>query len=880
VGSRDKPVEERTATGWFFVVSLALALVTVWAIYDETVTRRPWKEYQRQFNALELAAVEDSLAKAEESLDDERTKKKIEKIGAELAEAREKLQGQEYKALAARSETLKASSDQVLKELSFLRSERDEAFYDWKHALHQDREITKDKARYERLSGEVGAKEARLEEVDAELEEVRKEIEGVTEPVAKLEKDREKIFAGRDGLVKKKDAIKDRRIGIKQTLNPELGVVDRCETCHPAIDRAGFDGEQWEEPYRSHPDRDTLLGKNHPAPKYGCVICHRGQGAQIKGIGGKPFDHGRSDPYWEYPMFEAPYTESSCIACHPDEWNIDGAPTISRGRQLFYDYACYACHLTKGYESARRIGPGLTGAGSKVDRAWILAWLDDPTALRPATRMPANWPTPSGQARLDEIKAVAALLLGNSSEPPPAQAGDQDLGRRLMTERGCIGCHRPASLSLRAPPDPADIADFGPELSYLGSKLQPDWIAWYLQDPSAIYQETRMPIVTLTDQERADLAAFITSEKREAPFPPAGELNDPALIERGRELVRTFGCYGCHEVPGFEDALDVGPELDGFGDKRPTMLSFGDTVTDHKEQTWLNWTTIKLGDPRRFARERENLVMPDNGFSEDQVLALAVYLKGQRNEDVPEAYVLRLSEIEKGKEEGERLIKEYNCLGCHALDGGGGVARASFGNPGLHPPDLTGEGSKVQLAWLFQFLKKPEVLRPWLTMQMPDFGLADPDAESLVSYFMALSGEAGRFVDVPLAMPPALMAKTQWAFDELKCLQCHQLTVGPGQVLSDLAPDMALTRYRLRPAWMEEFVIDPQFLMPGTKMPTFFPLEDDEDPDSIMTPMTEWLGGDPWEQIKAIRDYLYLLESQAPATGDNQEGTPDNPGVE
>jgi len=90
-------------------------------------------------------------------------------------------------------------------------------------------------------------------------------------------------------------------------------------------------------------------------------------------------------------------------------------------------------------------------------------------------------------------------------------------------------------------------------------------------------------------------------------------------------------------------------------------------------------------------------------------------------------------------------------------------------------------------------------------------------------------------------------------------IQCHQLTTDETVTLSDLAPDLGLARSRLRPQWVADWLIDPQRLQPETKMPTFFPLEDDDDPESITTPLPDLLDGDVHKQIRAIRDYLFYL---------------------
>ena len=315
----------------------------------------------------------------------------------------------------------------------------------------------------------------------------------------------------------------------------------------------------------------------------------------------------------------------------------------------------------------------------------------------------------------------------------------------------------------------------------------------------------------------------------------------------------------------------MGPELVGFGDKSSELLAFGDTITDFSQQTWLNWALTKLKAPRVYSTEKIQLKMPDNRLAPEEVESLAVYLKSLGGEATPVGYVRRLDTVDKGKAAGSRLVNEFNCRGCHPIGERGGDVRFIIRDPGLIPPDLTGEGAKVQPSWLFQFLKSPQVLRPWMNMQMPDFGFSDSQANTLVNYFMALANESDFFVEVPLGMSEELKKETTWVFNELKCLQCHQLTAGPELKYSDLAPDMALTRYRLRPRWMEDFILYPQYIQAGTKMPTFFPLEDDEDPDSVMTPLPNWLGGDPMAQIRAIRDYLYLLKDQGTLAVENQE---------
>ncbi len=59
--------------------------------------------------------------------------------------------------------------------------------------------------------------------------------------------------------------------GIHQIWLPNLGVVDRCTTCHLGLNEAGL-GDIHQEPFSKHP------AIPHSLDGFGCVICHGGQG--------------------------------------------------------------------------------------------------------------------------------------------------------------------------------------------------------------------------------------------------------------------------------------------------------------------------------------------------------------------------------------------------------------------------------------------------------------------------------------------------------------------------------------------------------------------------------------------------------------------------
>ena len=106
--------------------------------------------------------------------------------------------------------------------------------------------------------------------------------------------------------------------GIQQTWLPELGVVDRCTTCHVGDERSDAGGcERAAVPPAS---ADSAL-----LTEFGCVMCHRGQGAATT-----VEEAHSSTMAWEQPILPARYLESSCGQCH--QCALTGTPQLNLGR--------------------------------------------------------------------------------------------------------------------------------------------------------------------------------------------------------------------------------------------------------------------------------------------------------------------------------------------------------------------------------------------------------------------------------------------------------------------------------------------------------------------------------------------------------------------
>ncbi|HEX9051988.1 MAG TPA: cytochrome c [Anaeromyxobacter sp.] len=660
--------------------------------------------------------------------------------------------------------------------------------------------------------------------------------------------------------------------------------VDRCPTCHLAIERGPPDGP---EVFRGHPRRwvpfaagrrDVLLGV-HPPARFGCTSCHQGQGLATTRAEAHGWEVPGEKPvaFWDRPMLLGGDLEASCDYCHRSELAVAGAPLLGRGKQLFRQLGCAGCHQLTGYESVAPIGPSLLRIASKVDPGWLVRWLARGPAERLSTRMPAF--------RLDAGQAlqIAAFLLDASEpftprEPVPSRPGDPKRGKELVAQLGCAGCHRIGD-ELASPASPPRLRlAYAPELAALKAKAPgAAWLLSWLRRPTDYDPDAHMPSLRLTPPEAADIAAYLLP-----PAPPPAtprdlraSLTEPRTIAAGKRLVADLGCAGCHEIKGLKTVGRNGPRLDGIAAKDPSELDFGDTGSASYtgppvKRTWRSWIAHKLETPGLFATRRIQLRMPSYQLTADEIEALTVFLKSLAPPAFSETYQPRPDELGARVNAGEQVEERVNCRGCHALDGGAGDLASRYEDPAMGPPPLAGEGLKVRAEWLFGFMKAPEPLRPWLKVRMPSFALGDRDAATLVDYAAALAGQP---VLHDFTWPPPLSsadrAVAEQLFVKLKCLRCHTASTATGGLkISELAPDLSRTPARLRYRWVLAWLRDPQAVQHGTRMPTYFPLMDDDDPKSIYSQVPWLAGGDPQRQIELLAAYLYGLPpklQQAPA---------------
>jgi len=904
--------EKRSYGAVWLVLSLLLLVTGVWAVVDDNFFRRPWKSYQAEFNRIEISRTEDAIQAEQQRLDaDPAYQEASKKLAAAEASVKSGESGAQIAALQKELEAAKLDDMAKDLEVRFIKSLLEEKRYEYDHAKHEghpteeifeeieamEKERVRRQEIYAASQANIAAIEQKIEDAQSQVEVAADEIETLTTAKRDLEDKLSTISLGYfPGPMSSPPffgyAWQPQIPSIQQVVlegfdlnayKQPVARVDRCTSCHAGITKTGFD--DLENPLKSHPNRQLYLG-NHPPETFGCTACHNGDGVAVNTVKYAHCNYFEPDGVLHpvhlretLALFRGRMMQTNCIKCHSNVQSLEGADVIARGEKLFIEMGCHGCHLSEGYEDLARvndvpaIGPSLRRIGAKVNPAWLVKWVQNPQAVRPRTRMP-NFMFSEEQAT-----DIAAYLLYTTAEPSQEWAGanaaptispavaDVEAGRKLIDSIGCRGCHALA---------PDEIAgqvgadkNIAPNLSDIMSKTDARWIYHWIKNPQAYSHVARMPSLRLTDAEAGSITAYLSTLGTPTPV-PAGlpeTLKDPERIGNGEKLVRKYGCAGCHEIPGMEGESRIGAELSTYGDKVPEELFFGDrTDLPH---TWEEFTFWKIKEPRGYATEWIEQLMPQFNLADEDIDALRVFLRSRTELVVPPKWRDE-SQWAKPEVVGERLIAKYNCRGCHQIDGrGGDIRRLYESNPASAPPILIGEGAKVQAPWLFNFLLQPTPIRPWLQVRMPTFGFTNEEANQLVQYFDATSEVQVPFAHVTAASFPADMIAAGdklASVDYFSCWSCHMRGAQTPEGEPDSwAPDLVLAAHRLKPDWVVEWITDPSKLMPGTKMPQFYvDPENNEGPEDI-------LGGNDELQIKALRDYIMSLgvtkNGDAPAEG-------------
>jgi cytochrome c551/c552 len=448
--------------------------------------------------------------------------------------------------------------------------------------------VAQQEAEYKQLDFDVTQAKAEVTAVTAERDRITKQISDLESEIRRRKSAINKIAPESkfsafkrqvmlwpiiNGFNSPEKILQDWMPGLKIDLGgmSKVDRFDRCRTCHYSIDAVASGTEPgfplgtdphkdggYPHPYASHPKLDLFLTSTspHPLPKFGCTVCHDGQGSgtTFANASHTPNNPHEADEwsgehkwfdnhFWEHPMLPKRFEESGCIRCHINVMELGqhpkfgaSAPKVYRGYDLVKTYGCFGCHEINGFEGTkpigpdlrlepstpeemakaaadplsvpgklRKVGPSLRHIGQKSPENWVAHWTEEPKQFRPTTRMPQFFHLTNQHDETAEkftpieIAAVAHYLRDKSTPmdlltPTEGYQPNAARGKELFGMKGCAACHRHEDL----PPVPGEQSDFGPELSRVHAKLLPgaggfNWLYTWLRDPQRHHPRSKMP---------------------------------------------------------------------------------------------------------------------------------------------------------------------------------------------------------------------------------------------------------------------------------------------------------------------------------------------------------------------------------------------------
>mgnify|MGYP005844643183 CR=1 FL=1 len=450
-------------------------------------------------------------------------------------------------------------------------------------------------------------------------------------------------------------------VQLRQVVNPQLGIADRCVSCHVSMG-PGEQSVRGGETLKPHPP------VVHDPAEFGCTVCHGGQGQATE----KADAHGLVH-FWPEPMLDKSMSYAGCGTCHAPL----AVPERLQYRQAvlaFERLDCHSCHRVDGKGGTIRPdgggmeGPDLSRTGrTSYDPDWHRKHTENAqTEVTGPWRRAFRPVSPDDQALLD------LYLHTRVAAPQLVEA------KSIFLSSGCLGCHKVSGTGGDDGPDLtlAGFRDPGQsDFSHVpGDRRMRNWMLEHFRSPAAIVAGSLMPPVSLSAKELDQLTLYTLSlrrkELRDVYLPKdrvrAVKFGEREFASDGATIYGAF-CSGCHGA-------------DGQGRRAPGLTAFPSIANP-------DFLALVTDDflEQSIARGRPGRRMPgwlkDEGLRPDEIRAAVSHLRRLGGTPyVPDSQPARW--IIARAEPGARLFASA-CAGCHGEAGKGADAPA-LNNPVLH----------------------------------------------------------------------------------------------------------------------------------------------------------------------------------------------------
>lgn len=175
----------------------------------------------------------------------------------------------------------------------------------------------------------------------------------------------------------------------------------------------------------------------------------------------------------------------------------------------------------------------------------------------------------------------------------------------------------------------------------------------------------------------------------------------------------------------------------------------------------------------------------------------------------------RVPTITEEVNQGKMAWHKYDCIGCHTI----------FGNGSYFAPDLTKTTKNKPRSYLVKFLMNPKGVNPQAAM--PTLGITQTEADNLVTFLDWTAGVDTNGWPPEPVLAGMLRQQSGGAglYAKHGCGACHMV----GGVGGTSGPDLSrVAQKRSDPEWHMKHLKDPQSVVPGSAMPPYAHLSDEE----------------------------------------------------
>ncbi len=852
------PIVDSSMSWSLSIASVLLLVSTVWAFWDEVVTMRPWKGYQKTFVDLYASY----LDKVEPGLVDEESRIRS---------------SDDYEALTAEMESAQSSTaDEVTEIDRKLNKEVNPQIATLSKSLQKVRGRV-NQMNWELEIANENQKDSRRNEM-AEFKKGPFEVEGSSESYTfdqllaeftKLKEERASLIQARANATREADTFRNRRaslvsrrltglsvdqlnglkrgldefnVEIKQIHVADVDLVDRCESCHLGarqpidITAADMDGHGV---YASHPRRELL--DIHNPDELGCSPCHGGNGIATRSV---EKAHGKYK-HWLWPLFDAENTEAGCLQCHEGTMHVEGAPTLNRGLELFQNLGCWGCHRREHFNQDVLDIQAVVQAKGSLDRR--MSTLDKKIGQY-------NEVAENRDSTDEQVEEALSTIKKSTLEMSA-----------FTTEMSELSKTQVSLIRQRKRP--------GPNLKEIKAKLNRDWIPIWLAAPHAFREGTKMPHFRLSVDQLKAVSASIW----QAALPASAPAQETGDAGRGQELFESRGCLGCHSngTGSNEIGGTFAANLSRIGEKinynymvrwifnprqrlAPYSPALGRDLTaaDYDEKGLPfefdedNALCPQTGEP---IVNQNMTVMPSLRLTIEEARDVASYLMTQKtpgSDNLPDTSYM---EDVSYRAMGDKLVRHFGCAGCHEIagfelegpigteltvEGSKPKDRLDFGllthdadregwydhksffqrKIGLHVDDESDPRNTTHRPDYFDLGK--EKANPLEKLRMPDFHLDEEQNLALTTFLLGSvdSRYPERFYHNPKGMKKDI-ADGWSVIKKYNCVGCHQVTPGELPEIQDMViyqqntekapPSLVGEGFRANPEWLAGFLANP-----------------------------------------------------------------------